>query len=172
MAARPRCRRLRVLRPQRAREPRRRLRDVSWPRRSDAAHAAREHAANGVVPAVPSPSRALRAADERGLQHAVGTAVRWRRARPAAGAGAQDREHDELLDLSPVSTARIRRPAATRGPSMRDDEQTTSGTPAATVTFRTPASRVWRSLEELQGEVAPPAPPPAPLADGFSRRSF
>jgi len=92
----PRLRLLRSLDPHRQG---RRLRLLSRACRSDAVDAPRRLAANDLVPGLPPRTRALRATQERGVQHGLGGRGSGD-ARPATGRRPRHSESDELQFVS------------------------------------------------------------------------
>src|SRR5437899_2614635 len=103
---RPRPPRLRLLRSQHPRRQGRGLRQLSRARRRHAAHLAGGDAADGLVPRLPPPSRALRAPARARLRHGLAAAGRSGGERPRAGQGVRDHgpdAPDELRHVSPMS---------------------------------------------------------------------
>src|SRR5438477_68628 len=103
---RPRPPRLRLLRSQHPCRQGRGLRQLSRARRRHAAHLARGDAADGLVPRLPPPSRALRAPARARLRHGLAAAGRSGGEGPRAGQGVRDHgpdAPDELRHVSPMS---------------------------------------------------------------------
>ena len=84
---RPRSARFRLLQPQHPCEQGRRMRNLPRPRRQDAAHLAEGVAPNGVVPRLPSPSRAVRSPAGRSFPNGLRTARRSNRNGPKISQG-------------------------------------------------------------------------------------
>src|SRR5262249_7746259 len=132
--------RLRLLQPQRAREQGGRLLDLPRARGPDAARLAGALASDGVVPGLPPPPRALRAAARGGLQHRVRAARGPGPAGEGAGEAVRHPPPPPVLPLPPMSAPE---------------------TPLVPVDFlgvrgRGPGARrrFWKSLDELASSPA------------------